>query len=100
MRPKKLDDATVAEAVAVLPNWTLVQGELVREWSFKDFKEAMEFVNKVAVVAEATQHHPDIDIRYNRVKLALLTHDAGGITTNDLDMAKTLNESFPQPPNM
>ena len=51
----------------------------------------MEFVNQVAPLAEAAGHHPDIDIRYNRVRLALVTHDAGGITTRDTDMAASLS---------
>jgi 4a-hydroxytetrahydrobiopterin dehydratase len=73
------------------PNWKLVDGALVREWAFPDFVAAMLFVNRVAAAAEAAGHHPDIDIRYNRVRLALLSHDAGGITERDADMARKLN---------
>jgi 4a-hydroxytetrahydrobiopterin dehydratase len=51
----------------------------------------MEFVNHAAALAEAANHHPDIDIRYNKVRLALVTHDAGGITHNDIEMAKKLD---------
>ena len=70
-----------------LPNWWIENGELVRAFKFEDFLAAMRFVNKVAELAEAAGHHPDIDIRYNRVRLALVTHDAGGLTKKDFDLA-------------
>ena len=75
-----------------LPEWAVRDGKLVREWKFPDFNEAMLFVNRVAAVAERANHHPDIDIRYNRVLLGLVSHDAGGITERDAAMAKELNE--------
>lgn len=75
-----------------LPDWEVQNGELVREWTFKDFVAAMAFVNWIANAAEQAGHHPDIDIRYNRVKLALVSHDAGGITTRDADMARRLSQ--------
>ena len=70
------------------------EGKLTREWTFKDFVQAMEFVNQVAALAEAAGHHPDIDIRYNRVSLGLVSHDAGGITQRDAAMAKQINQKF------
>jgi 4a-hydroxytetrahydrobiopterin dehydratase len=88
---KKLDAGEVDAALEAAPGWALVGDELVREWTFPDFVQAMEFVNRVAGVAEDVGHHPDIDIRYNRVKLGLVTHDAGGITAKDADMAVRLN---------
>jgi 4a-hydroxytetrahydrobiopterin dehydratase len=87
----KLDEAELQQALLKLPQWKLDTGKLVRDWTFKDFVAAMEFVNKVAVQAEAKSHHPDIDIRYNHVRLGLVTHDAGGITTRDTEMAATLD---------
>jgi 4a-hydroxytetrahydrobiopterin dehydratase len=75
--------------------WKLDQGKLVRDWTFPDFVAAMDFVNGVAQLAEAASHHPDIDIRYNRVRLGLVTHDAGGITASDVDMAKKITGAFP-----
>lgn len=75
-----------------IPEWQLEDGALVRSWSFKDFLEAMAFVNRVAVEAELAGHHPDIDVRYNRVRLALVTHDAGGITVRDSRLAQRINE--------
>jgi 4a-hydroxytetrahydrobiopterin dehydratase len=67
--------------------WRFDEGKLVRDWTFKDFLEAMAFVNKIAALAESAGHHPDIDIRYNQVRLALVSHDAGGITEQDADLA-------------
>jgi 4a-hydroxytetrahydrobiopterin dehydratase len=75
-----------------LPDWKLEDGQLVRTWTFKDFVAAMAFVNRTAELAEQAGHHPDIDIRYNKVKLALVSHDAGGITGRDADMARRIGE--------
>jgi 4a-hydroxytetrahydrobiopterin dehydratase len=77
------------------PLWRFVNGKLTRTWSFKDFGEAMAFVNRVAGVAEEAGHHPDIDIRYNKVTLGLVTHDAGGVTEKDAEMAQRLSREFP-----
>lgn len=70
-----------------LPAWKIESGELVRVFEFEDFRAAMRFVNQVAELAEAAGHHPDIDIRYNRVRLALVSHDAGGLTSKDFQLA-------------
>jgi len=70
-----------------LPGWQIESGELVRTFQFKDFRAALGFVNKVGEAAEAAGHHPDIDIRYNKVRLALVSHDAGGLTERDFDLA-------------
>ncbi|HXS14171.1 MAG TPA: 4a-hydroxytetrahydrobiopterin dehydratase [Acidobacteriaceae bacterium] len=88
---QKLTDDQLQKALSTLPGWTLKDGELVQERTFKDFVAAMAFVNDVAQLAEAASHHPDIDIRYNRVRLALVTHDAGGITQNDATLAQKIN---------
>jgi 4a-hydroxytetrahydrobiopterin dehydratase len=73
--------------LAALPEWKIVSGELTRTFQFKDFRASLAFVNQVGELAEAADHHPDIDIRYNRVRLGLVTHDAGGITVKDFDLA-------------
>lgn len=88
---QKLSKEAVDQALAELPGWALEAGEMVRTFTFADFAEAMHFVNQVAQVAEIAGHHPDIDIRYNRVRLGLVTHDAGGITENDTAMAREIN---------
>lgn len=69
------------------------QGKTItRDFKFKDFKEAMDFVNKVADEAEEMNHHPDIDIRWNTVTLAISTHSAGGLTENDFELASRCNK--------
>jgi 4a-hydroxytetrahydrobiopterin dehydratase len=88
---QKLNENQLQEALANLPKWKLEDGRIARTWTFPDFLAAMTFVNKVAVKAESAGHHPDIDIRYNRVQLALVTHDASGITAKDVEMAATLD---------
>jgi 4a-hydroxytetrahydrobiopterin dehydratase len=76
------------------PTWSVREGRLERAWTFKDFLAAMAFVNRVAELAERAGHHPDIDIRYNRVLLGLVSHDAGGITDRDTAMATRLSSVF------
>jgi len=89
---KTLDQAQIQTSLASLPEWKLEQGELVRTVTFKDFLQAMKFVNQVADLAEKAGHHPDIDIRYNKVRLALVTHDAGGITQSDISLAQDIDK--------
>jgi 4a-hydroxytetrahydrobiopterin dehydratase len=69
------------------PDWKIEAGELVRTFKFETFPDAISFVKKIAGLAEEAGHHPDIDIRYNRVKLALVSHDAGGLTSKDFAIA-------------
>jgi 4a-hydroxytetrahydrobiopterin dehydratase len=88
---QRISDDDLKKALPELSGWSLEGGELVRTFSFGDFRQAMQFVNQVADLAEDAGHHPDIDIRYNRVRLALVTHDAGGITSNDTSMAKGIS---------
>jgi 4a-hydroxytetrahydrobiopterin dehydratase len=73
--------------LAQLSGWKIESGELVRTFELKDFVAALAFVNRVGELAENAGHHPDIDIRYNRVRLALVTHYAGGLTEKDFDLA-------------
>ena len=94
---KALTDAEMTALLEREPLWVLAEGKLVREWKFKDFVAAMAFVNRVAEVAEEAGHHPDIDIRYNRVRLGLVTHDAGGVTARDAEMAERLTREFEGP---
>ena len=91
---EKLNGTQLHQALANLPLWKLEDGKIVREWTFKDFLSAIVFVNKVAELAENEGHHPDIDIRYNRVKLGLVTHDAGGITASDIEMCALLDQDL------
>jgi len=82
-----LSHAEAAAHLRTRPDWQIEKGELVRTFHFETFPDAVAFVNKVAGLAEEAGHHPDIDIRYNRVRLALISHDAGGLTTNDFALA-------------
>jgi len=87
----KMTETEIGSFLAEQPEWHLDGGKLVRDWSFKDFVEAMLFVNRIAALAEQAGHHPDIDIRYNKVRLGLVTHDAGGLTGKDFDLAGKAN---------
>jgi 4a-hydroxytetrahydrobiopterin dehydratase len=89
---KKLDESQIQASLQSLPQWKLEQGELVQTATFDDFQQAMKFVNHVAELAENAGHHPDIDIRYNKVRLALVTHDAGGITQDDISLAQNIDQ--------
>jgi len=88
-----LIDSEIASRLASLPAWQVQSGELVRTFTWTDFKAALAFVNRVGLLAEAAGHHPDIDIRYNRVRLALVSHDAGGLTAKDFDLAAEINRA-------
>jgi 4a-hydroxytetrahydrobiopterin dehydratase len=88
---RKMTDQEISSLLEEESDWSLEGGALVREWKFESFVEAMSFVNRVAAVAEEAGHHPDIDVRYSRVRLALVTHDAGGITDRDAEMAKRIS---------
>jgi 4a-hydroxytetrahydrobiopterin dehydratase len=87
----RLDEAALARALAGTPGWTRAGNELRRTYRFRDFREALAFVNRVGAVAEDAGHHPDIDIRYDTVTLALTTHDAGGLTARDFDLARAID---------
>jgi 4a-hydroxytetrahydrobiopterin dehydratase len=78
-------------AAAESTGWSVVDGRLEKVVEKKDFAEALAYVNAVGEKAEAANHHPDIAISWNTVTLTLWTHDAGGVTQADLDMARTLD---------
>ena len=82
-----LSQDQVAAALADLDGWEFADGALVRTFRFADFVHAIGFVEHLAEVAEQQQHHPDIDIRYNKVTLRLSSHDAGGVTSRDVRLA-------------
>jgi 4a-hydroxytetrahydrobiopterin dehydratase len=89
-----LNDEQETELIKQIDNWQLLDDgthKLRRHFKFKNFKEAMEFVNKVANIAETQQHHPDIYVFYNKVQLDLFTHAVGGLSENDFIMAAKIN---------
>jgi 4a-hydroxytetrahydrobiopterin dehydratase len=73
------------------PEWEVAGEEVSRQFEFADFNEAMGFVTRVADAAEKSDHHPDIDIRWNKVKLVLSTHSEGGLTSKDADMVEAID---------
>ena len=87
-----LSPEEIKSRLSPLAGWQIVAGELVKTFQFKDFVASLRFVNRVGELAEQAGHHPDIDIRYNRVRLALTTHDAGGITQKDFDLAAQIEK--------
>ena len=90
-----LSDDDVTEALADLPGWKRAGAGIVRDLRFSDFRAAVAFVVRLAFEAEEADHHPDLDIRYNQVRVALTTHSEGGITAKDLDLARAIQELAP-----
>lgn len=84
---KKLSAKQATERLLRLPEWSRLGDSIQRTYDFPDFLRSMAFVNRVAERAEAVQHHPDILVRYGKVTLTLSTHDAGGLTAKDFDLA-------------
>ena len=91
-RPQKLDDSAIREALPGLPGWSYANGKLHRELRFRDFVEAFGFLSSVALVAERMDHHPEWSNVYARVAIDLVTHDAGGVTELDLELARRIND--------
>jgi 4a-hydroxytetrahydrobiopterin dehydratase len=88
----RLNDEQINRQLAQVGNWHREGDEIIREFEFGDFKRALEFVNRVAEQAEALNHHPDIFLHdWNRVRLSITTHDAGGLTEKDFNLAEHIN---------
>ena len=85
-----LDESEIEARLAQLRGWQRRGQEITRTFAFADFKGSMAFVGRVAELAEAMNHHPDIDIRYAKVTLTLTTHDAGGLTARDFALAEQI----------
>jgi 4a-hydroxytetrahydrobiopterin dehydratase len=83
----KLSDDEVRDGLARLPGWSREGDEIVKVYELATFMGAIDVVGRIAALAEAADHHPDLDIRYRRVRVALSTHDAGGLTAADLSLA-------------
>lgn len=87
-----LTEAEIQEQAGGLSRWTVEQNKLQTSRTFKDFIQAIEFVNKLVEPSESAGHHPDIEISYNKVKITLTTHDAGGLTQKDFDVAREISQ--------
>jgi 4a-hydroxytetrahydrobiopterin dehydratase len=92
----KLSDDEVRDGLAALAGWRREGDEIVRDVECETFPATIDLVGHIAELAEAVDHHPDIDIRYNRVRVALTTHDAGGLTRRDLDLAGRIEALVPR----
>ena len=91
-----LADDDIRAALADLPGWELGDGEITREYGLGSFAGAIAFVVRLSYAAEAANHHPDLDIRYSKVRVTLSTHSEGGVTAKDLDLARAI-EGFAPP---
>ncbi|WP_408648864.1 4a-hydroxytetrahydrobiopterin dehydratase [Tumidithrix elongata] len=91
MIPRKLSDAEIKQVLPQLTGWSVVHGKLHRSFKFADFIQAFGFLTKVAIAAEKLGHHPEIYNVYNLVTLDLTTHDVGGISRLDIELAKQIN---------
>lgn len=87
----ELNPEQIKTALPAVKEWKKQSASITRTFQFKDFAAAMAFVNKVAHAAEAANHHPDIDVRWNKVTLTLATHSEGGLTQKDFDLAKQID---------
>jgi 4a-hydroxytetrahydrobiopterin dehydratase len=89
----KLSDLEIRRALGTLPGWSRKGEALNKTYSFARFADGIRFVQQVAEVADRMNHHPDIDIRYTKIAFSLSTHDAGGITQRDLELAGAIEEA-------
>ncbi len=87
----KLSDDQIKKELTNLPGWSIVNGKLHKDFVFKDFIEAFGFMSTAALHIEKMNHHPEWFNVYNKIKVDLTTHDAGGITQNDINLARILN---------
>lgn len=87
-----LNPAELNHAAQLLTSWQVHPEALQRTYEFVDFVAAMRFVNNVAALAENQGHHPDIDIRYNQVLLRIFSHDSGGVTARDVQLATAIEQ--------
>lgn len=86
-----LSDIEIKRRLGALPGWSRKGQAITRTFTFPGFPEAVAFVQRTVEPAERMNHHPDVDVRYNRVIVTLSTHDSGGVTENDLQLAAELN---------
>lgn len=86
-----LEGDDLDEALKKVPEWDLEKKSITRTIEFEEYNDAIDFVNDLAEIAEEAQHHPDITIRYTKVTLSLTTHDAGGLTEADIELAQRVD---------
>ncbi len=86
----KMTENDIKKALGSMKEWSYKDNEIYKEYVFNNFLQSVKFVNIIAPVAESVKHHPDIFISYNKVRVALTTHDEGGVTEKDIDLAKKI----------
>ena len=91
MVPEKLSDEQIRKELSDIPGWNVMNGKLHKDFVFKDFIDAFGFMSRAAIHIEKMNHHPEWFNVYNKIKVDLVTHEAGGITQNDINLAKILN---------
>ena len=89
-----LDAAQLKDAQSLLPDWEISEESLFRIFVFKNFVEAFDFMTSVSLIAESMDHHPDWSNVYNKVEVRLSTHDSGGVTSLDVDLAQSMDSLF------
>ena len=87
-----LSDDEISTALSELPGWLEGEGEITKEYRLGGFPDAVAFVVRLSYEAEAANHHPNLDLRYDKVRVALSTHSEGGVTAKDVDLARTVEE--------
>jgi 4a-hydroxytetrahydrobiopterin dehydratase len=93
-RPPLLADSDIAAALAGLPGWERAGDEIVCTFECASFPDAIAFVVRIGFFAERADHHPDLDIRWRKVRAALTTHDVGGVTALDMELARDISDAF------
>ncbi|MSO79526.1 MAG: 4a-hydroxytetrahydrobiopterin dehydratase [Acidimicrobiia bacterium] len=90
----KLSDDEIRDGLVGLPDWSREGDEIVRNYELDSFPAVIAFVGRIADLAEAADHHPDLDIRYNRLRVALTSHDSGGLTKRDFKLATSIEAAL------
>ena len=91
MERKKLTAEEILSRLAELNYWKVVDGKLLKRFTFTNFAESLEFINKIGAIAETHDHHPDINFGWGYAEIFITTHDAGGITEKDFALAKEID---------
>ena len=89
-----LDSGEIKSWLKKLPEWEVEKKHVERTFEFDDFSQAIDFVNSVAEIAEEEEHHPDLDIRFSKVRVLLSSHDKGGLTERDFELAEKIDNLF------
>tara|TARA_Y100000590_G_scaffold462634_1_gene627287 strand:+ start:3694 stop:4005 length:312 start_codon:yes stop_codon:yes gene_type:complete len=87
----KLNENDIRKKLKYLEGWDLVDRQIERNFTFDTFLDGIDFVNKISKIAEEQNHHPDLDIRYNKIKCRMMSHDVSSITDRDFNLAQALN---------